>query len=293
MDAAAAEQGQIPGVSLVGVQVVVQYQIKDLYQYVTSTERPVETLTALASRRVSTYFFSRTIDELLGPQRARAGEDLLEQIKADADAAGLGVEIIFVGLAGVHPPRDEQVAQTFLERINALQKQRTTIERARLQAVQTLTEVVGSQEMAYRIVAVMDELDSLDERIKALEASSAADAEQLADLRAAKLVGERQVVELVLDAGGQASEVLNAARAARWRTVNREFARVQSFEAERVAYEAAPNYYVARQALQTVAEGSKDVRKYVIASPMLGTPVFRLDLKETVSALSSVLETGN
>lgn len=293
VDAAAAEQGKIPGVSLVGVQVVVQYQIKDLYQYVTSTEKPVETLSALASRRMSTYFFSRTIDELLGPLRAQAGDDLLEQIKADADAAGLGVEIIFVGLAGVHPPKDEQVAQTFLERINALQKQRTTIERARLQAVQMLTEVVGSQSMAQRIVEVMDELNSLDERIKAMEAAPAADAEALADLRAAKLVGERQVVELVLDAGGRASEVLNAARASRWRTVNREFARVQSFEAERVAYDAAPNYYVARQALETVAEGSRDVRKYVIASPMLGTPVFRLDLKETVSALSSVLETGN
>ncbi|MGC8991573.1 MAG: protease modulator HflK, partial [Verrucomicrobiia bacterium] len=91
-------------VNLLAVNIPVQYKVKDLRAFAYGHANASELLQRIANAEVTRYLVSVDLDELMTTGRLRAGQELQRRIQEKADAMGLGVEIIFVGLHGIHPP---------------------------------------------------------------------------------------------------------------------------------------------------------------------------------------------
>lgn len=267
--------GATPTISLIAAQVSVQYRIVDLKQYVSSVANPQEYLRQLADQRLNRYFATKSIDFLIGEGRAAAGEDLRVALQADAAKAGLGVEIVFVGMAGVHPPQAGEVAAAFHEQVGAIQEKETAIQRAWQDAIQTLTGVAGSVERAEGIARAAGRLEALR---REQNADAAAVAQQAAT-----------VEDLIAQAPGRAGELIYQARAHRWEVTNTERAKAARFDAQLAAAQKAPRYYRMRMYFDVLGENLVTPRKYIVASEQTAPGVFRLDLKDTGTALGSFL----
>ena len=131
------------GISLVGAQIAVQYRIADLMQYIAAATDAPAMLAAVSQRRVNAYCVTHTIDTLIGSGRVAASRELRRQIQLEADALGLGLEVLFVGFISVHPPSEQGVATAFLQQIGAMQVRQSLIEQAQQEAIQSLASGGG------------------------------------------------------------------------------------------------------------------------------------------------------
>ena len=111
-------------VNLLTVSLPVQYQIKDLKAYAYGHTDAAALLKDLTTSEVVRYLVSVDFDEIMGPGRGPATEILRQRIQARADALQLGVNILFVGLHGIHPP--VKVAPEFEKVFGALQDREAT-----------------------------------------------------------------------------------------------------------------------------------------------------------------------
>ncbi len=277
------------GMSLVGAQLAVQYRITDLHQHLTTSQDGRRMLGAIAERRANTYFLSQDIDTLLASGRMALGHELRQQIQADADAAGLGLEVAFVGLNSLHPPAEAGVAAAFLEQIGAQQERASTLDRAHQEAIETLTAVAGSYDQALAIDQAIVGLQRLeqDRRDSHNPRQPLKAALQRDRVRALEI----QIERLLTQARGQAARIIYEARADRWERAITERAMAQRFGAELQAYRSAPNYYRAKRYLDTLRRGlTPGVRKYILATEAATPPVFRIDLKDSRSTIDALLE---
>ena len=111
LDAAASET--VP-LNLLTVSIPVQYRISNLTNWVYKTDNAGSLLQKLSMREVTRYLIGVDINELMGPGRTKAQEDLKKAIQQQADISELGAEIVFVGLQDIHPPvgKNEQSKET-------------------------------------------------------------------------------------------------------------------------------------------------------------------------------------
>lgn len=266
---------------------IIKYRIAEdgLLDYTTSSDEPVKLLQAMSERRFNRYFATHDIDELLTTARVQAGSILREQIQADADAVKLGVEIVYVGLDAVHPPREGDVAKKFHEQIDARQEKQTRIQEAQRRAVAELAQIAGSQDKALTIDAAIREVVALQQSLEAMRLGAGYDrakADQLAD----QILARQNDIELLLDdAGGDAAKLIYEARAYRWEFALNERARAMRTTSLLEAYRQAPQYFMAREYLGTLAEGLADRRKFILVGEQELPPIIRLNAQTTTSNL--------
>jgi len=145
---------RIPPVSLVIAAVPVQYRIKDVKSYVYNHFDSRAVLHTVCYRELVKYAASAKVEteddgaggldsrqSILGAGRTKASEYLTRRMQAQADAAGLGVEIVHVGLQGVHPPPD--VTAEYQEVIAAVQKKQAAIMNAEAEQNKILISLCG------------------------------------------------------------------------------------------------------------------------------------------------------
>ena len=272
--------GRTTGLSLIAAQVAVQYRVVDLLSYIESSEDAAGMVAAIADRRVNAYFLGRDIDSLLGAERSQVAEALRGRIQEDLDALGLGVQVVFVGVMGIHPPADEGVASAFLEQIDAIQERQGAIEQAKQEAGEALVSVAGSRDKAIQINDAILVLEDLASGV------GGADADRLDRVSAQELAIER----LLTGARGEAAQLIYEARADRWYRAITERAKADRFEAELMAFRQAPQYYRTKRYLDVLGEGLVDARKYIMSSKQVRDPVFQIDLKDAGSAIESIFE---
>lgn len=123
-------------VNLLAVSIPVHYEIKDLRAYAYQAVDAGELLRNLANEELTRYLVSVDFDQLMGPGRHAAAQELRRRIQAQADAHNLGVNILFVGLHGIHPP--VKVAPDFEAVIGALQDAEATNLLARAYAAEVV-----------------------------------------------------------------------------------------------------------------------------------------------------------
>jgi regulator of protease activity HflC (stomatin/prohibitin superfamily) len=128
---------QAPPVNLLTVNIPVQYQIRDLRAWATGHADATNLLEMIAFRETGKYLAGVDLFDFMSTGRDRAAMALRTGIQSAADAVGLGVEILFVGLQGIHPP--VKVGKVFNAVVGALQEKEAIIERARMYA---LTNVI-------------------------------------------------------------------------------------------------------------------------------------------------------
>ena len=257
-----------PFVSLLGSEVFIQYRISNLLEYAQTHQEPDVMLHELAERQVSRHFLARDIDELLGPARRQAAEALQRDLDRVAREAKLGLEIVWVGLAGIHPA--QQVAASFHETIGAEQERQAATQEALQETTRRLAEAAGTEEHAATIVAAIERL----ERLRQDGAASAEIAEQ-----------EFRIEALVESAGGKAAEILTAGKAERWTVEHEEHGRARSFSSQLKVFDAVPRYFKVAQAMEALSAVLAGGRKFVILAE-LDRLVIRGDFKDTSSIFS-------
>ncbi len=126
----ASESEQTVPVNLLTVSIPVQFQVKDIRAWAYGHSDPLRLLEHLANREVVRYLAGVDMETVMSHGRQQAATDLRSRIAAAADASGLGVDIVFVGLQDIHPPvgqKELQVAAAYEQVIGAEQDREARI----------------------------------------------------------------------------------------------------------------------------------------------------------------------
>ena len=97
-----------------------------LIDYATSSAQPELRLRQIADRQVARAMLNYDIDSAIGPARVRIAKAIEDGVREAAARERLGVDVVWVGLAGVYPP--QQVADDF--NLGAASQQAGAAERA-------------------------------------------------------------------------------------------------------------------------------------------------------------------
>ena len=262
-------------VSLVVAAVPVQYKINDLYSFVYSHKKPEKLLESICYRELTKFAASARIEvdsqadlqhSLLGAGRAEAKKVLTKNIQAAADRADLGVEIVFVGVQGIHPPPDEEVAAAYQKVVGAVQEKQALILESHAERNKTLSSLVGSVKDADRLY------DLAAKYQRAQQNNQTNEFEKLGhdlDLAFAKARGD--IFSTLRQAQSYAFERATVAKATG-----------QRFASQLKAYKAAPEIYKREQRLTVFEDtiGRDSVRKYVVVADPNDKQVFIFDFEE-------------
>ncbi len=128
-------------VNLLTAAIPVQYRIRNLQHWVANHSQPEKLMEKIGYQEVVRYLVNVDILDFMSTGRLDAAKVLTERIQKAADGAGLGVEIIFVGLQDIHPPIGNQqvpVAGAFEEVIGAIQEKEAAILKAKAEAAEII-----------------------------------------------------------------------------------------------------------------------------------------------------------
>jgi len=274
----ASEQGDTDStaetvpVSLVIAAVPVQYRIKSLYDFIYNHEKPEKLLESICYRELTRFASSAKIEvekeseteqSLLGTGRAEAAKILTERVQARADEEGLGVEIVFLGLQGIHPP--PEVAPDYQKVIGAIQKKQKLILDSEAERIKVLSTKVGSVQKA-------NELYDLAKRYD--------DAEATNNLEEIDRFG-KDLDSAFEQTRGDIFKTLREAKTYAFEKETLAEATGQRFADQLKAFRAAPEIYLREQWLAMYEKALKDVRKYVVVADKDDTQVTIINLEES------------
>lgn len=271
-DRQASTDAKVP-VNLLSVSMPVQWRVKhrtdaDVIRYYIQSQDPAAVVESLAYRALTRYAASEDITAFMGAKGIRAAGKLHREIQAACDRAGyngegIGVEIIYVGIGGVHPPPDEKVAQAYQDVVSAIEKKEAKIKAAIGDAAKLKIES-GGIHWSRLNKAIDDEDDAINDKLP--------EAERLA--RAAEVERLLRTV-----AGGEARAITARAEQRAYARLFAEKSAAESYALQLSAYLAAPKTYELRVYLRMMARALQNVRKYVIAIEKPETVIYELDLK--------------
>jgi regulator of protease activity HflC (stomatin/prohibitin superfamily) len=263
--------GAVP-VSLVIAAVPVQYRISDLYSFVYNHDEPEKILEYICYRELTKFAASAKLEvddtsnmghSLLGAGRADARKALTERIQKAADDEKLGVQIVFLGLQGIHPPTE--VAADYQKVIGAVQRKQALILQAQTERNSILSALVGSSQEA-------DKLFDLAMRYRQAEAANQ-DKEAIgSELDNAFAQAKGHIFATLVEAQTYAFENATLAQATGLR-----------FDGQIKAYEAAPEIYLHEQRLAMLETALSQIRKYVVVADEDDKLVITIDVEETLA----------
>jgi len=227
---------------------------------------PDPLLRDVATRVVSRYLLRHDIDAWIGSARVNAGDELRGLVQKAADEQKLGVEVMAVAVASIHPP--QEVAKDFHNVISAEQEKQTTIEKAHQEAIEKLSQVAGSAAIA----------DELVREIRAAEESPQVDPKRV-----------ERIEKLLAEAGGEAAATIAQARGYRWQRENTSRGEAQRFSSLVTAYHQSPSYFQSRYYMEVLTEGLTRARKLIIASERRDLTI-RGDMKDAENSLQAIPE---
>ncbi|MFN0010322.1 MAG: SPFH domain-containing protein [Phycisphaerales bacterium] len=246
-------------IALVAVEVPLIWRINDLAKFDAFADPATRDgwVKAAARGEVVRYLASLNEDQVLGGGRTEASNEMRRLVQARLDTMGAGIEVVFAGLEGVHP--DKEAAKYFEAVVENQQQGQGAIEQGRTRAIETLTEAVGSVDLARQIAAEIDKLDSMR-------------GQPQAQMDAQTLVVE----DLVMKAGGKAGAAIERARADRWTRHMTERGRAEAYVGQSAAYQAQPEVYKAALYFQMLKDLMAGARVFITPPD----PWIILDLKD-------------
>ncbi len=271
-------------VSLIKANIPIQYRIKDLYAYIYGHRDPEKLLKAICYEELTRFLASAHIeadstgsqtlsaDSLFGAGRTRAKDILVQRIQAAADDQELGVELVFLGVQGIHPP--PEVAPDYEAVIGAVQKKQALVLTAEGERNRVLSTLIGSVPKAYELA------DLAAQYQKAQVEGRTEDAERLG----------KQFDAAFADAKGEIFKTLREAQSYAFQKATLAEATGQRFAGQVKAYEAAPEIYTQEQRLTALEESLQGIRKYVVAADPNDTQVTIVDLQQ--EATVNLLDVG-
>ena len=104
------------------------YKVKDLYDYAFLHRAPASLIEKTAMREITTYLASTSFFDILTARREEGAHTLKTRIQEAADRLDLGIDIVFIGLEGLHPP--VRVGEYFNDVVSAMEEEQTMILKA-------------------------------------------------------------------------------------------------------------------------------------------------------------------
>ena len=127
-DTNATPDAAVP-VNLLSFSVPIEYRIRDLRAYAYGHADPAGTVRHLAYRSLTRETASRDLFDILGEGQETMAGAVRSRLQDEADRIGLGIDVLFVGLQGVHPPI--AIADAFESVIGATEEKESAILGAR------------------------------------------------------------------------------------------------------------------------------------------------------------------
>jgi len=271
------EEGAVP-VSVVKANIPVQYRIKDLYTYIYHHGQPDKLLEAICYRELTKFAASASVEaedagtagervevNLLGAGRTRAKEVLARRIQEAANQEGLGIELVFLGVQGIHPP--PEVAPAYQAVAAAVQKRQALVLEAQAERNRTLSTLIGSVTRAYEVSNLAAQYQ------QAREEGRTEDAEKLG----------KQLDTAFANAKGDIFKILRDAQSYAFTRATLAKAAADRFTGQLKAYRAAPRIYMREQRLAVLEETLPGVRKYIVVSDPNNSEVVIVDLTDQVT----------
>ncbi|MDF1810171.1 MAG: SPFH domain-containing protein [Phycisphaerales bacterium] len=268
-DGSTDQSSSVAQLSLLAIEVPVQYVIRNvkLFDEFAAPGQREQMLLQLGRRVVTQYLGELSISDVLANHRISMPVELksrLEKAYGELnDGQGTGIEILFVGINGVHPPT--KVAPSFERVIIAKQNRESLIEDAKKTQITTLAEIAGSVELASEI---NDKLITLVD----LRREVGRDAAQYIE-------AELEVQRLIEKTGGEAGEMILSASANRWVRHMSERGRASLLQGQQEAYLAAPSLYQSNMYFDALLEAMKEARVYLTPADLASLKV-RLELQD-------------
>lgn len=255
--------------SLVAAEVPVHFVIRNvkLFDQFAAPGQREQLLQQVGRRVVTQYMGELSIDEVLATHRTKMPTELMHRLEQAYgqfnDGQGAGIEILFVGVNGVHPPT--KVAPSFERVITARQNLESLIEEARRGQIGMLTEIAGSVELAEQINEQLSKLDSIRR--------------EQGDQMQAYIEAELEVQRLLERAGGEAGELILAAGANRWLRHMSERGQASLLQGQQEAYLASPELYRSKMYFDALLEAMAQSRVYLTPGEIKDLLV-RLELQD-------------
>jgi membrane protease subunit HflK len=269
------EQGAVP-VSVVQANVPIQYRISNLNNFLYKHKNVAPMLEAICYRELTRYAVSAKIEfsepgdrsgsgSLLGAGRFAAAQELRQRIQEAANAAEVGIEVVFLGLQGVHPPAE--VAKEYEEVVASVQKKQATVLSAQAEKNKILTELGGS----------IGEVDTLYNLAIAYERSK----EQGDEARTQAL--EEQLQAVLKTVKGKVYQTRRQAEGDAFERIHLAKGEAKQFEGQLKGYRASPEIYMKLQRLLMLEEALENIRKYVVVAEKEDAEVYIVDLQEKLT----------
>jgi regulator of protease activity HflC (stomatin/prohibitin superfamily) len=272
-DTQSDESGAIP-VSLIRAAVPVQYVVNDIYAFLYNHQKPQQVLEDICYRELTRFAAASRIEadedenlekSLLGAGRAPARKILSANIQAAADAANLGIKVVFVGLEGIHPP--PEVALDYQKVVGAVQKKQALILNAHAIRNLQLSELAGSVDAANDLYKLVGQYQ---------------DARMQKDDKKIDLLA-KELDDAFANAKGDIFKKLRTAQSYAYQRSEIAAATGKRFASQLKAYQAGPNYFKNIQRLLVLEEALKNTRKYIVVADKNDTQVFIVDLQEKLA----------
>lgn len=268
-DRAASANAKVP-INLLSLNMPVHWRVKDadadVIRFYSQSQNAESIINALAYRELTRYAAQADVLDLLGRGGIEAARILHERIQeacdhAGYDEGGLGVQIVLVGIGGVHPPASENVAATYENVVSALETKDATIKGAEGDAAKIRISSAGTQ---WR------------ELYEAMRLEEEAEQKGSPELPARTAEVERLLRQVV---GGDARvATANASREALARLFGQK-ASAELYDVQLAAYNSAPQIYLGRLYLQGMADSLANIRKYIVVLEDPSTVIYDFDLR--------------
>lgn len=280
---AADETTHSVAVSLMMVSIPIEYRIKDIKKYLYKFAEPIKLMEMVAYQYLSDYAAGVDIDVLMGSGRETFNQELTFLIQKRLDQLDVGIEIVFVGIRGAHPPAENSVAAAFQSAIASQTKMLATINGANGKSREILTSIAGTESRAKKLdkaIRATDRLQSAEQiDPEALEKAE----ERVNDL----LMGNPN--KGIPPLSGEAAAMIANARANASKMISAAATKARVFKTELVAYQTAPELYIQRKNLAAIRD-IDDIRKYLILGDITKV-IIEFDTS-TNSGLDQVLSEG-
>jgi len=267
-DQRAGDSSSVAELSLLAVEVPVHYVIRNvkLFDQFAAPGQRERILRQIGQRVVTQYLGENSISQILSTHRTQMPMELQARIELAFGelnrGEGPGIEILFVGVNGVHPPT--KVAPSFERVISARQNRESLVEEAKKFEISTLTDIAGSVELAGEI----------NEKLLALEGLRRQDGES-----SEYIAAEFEVQKLIERAGGEAGELILHAGANRWVRHMSERGQASLLQGQQEAYLASPALYRSNMYFSALLRAMESSRVYLTPADLESLKV-RLELQD-------------